>query len=562
MSTKHTSPSYYRAVEPGRPWQPGFWTRLPWLAVGALTLSLLGTAAFVGILIGSHGTPISAWRFQPTVYLSIAYTITHITLTFALAEGVNIAWWSRAIKKEANIGDLHRIWAFGNNVWAASTSGHRFNLIALACLLVAINPVIGPLLQRASRVEFASITSQTMLSVPLTKEVPYGWTGYISGRVQQVQLLTASFTPIVQDYYNRATINTRGTGCAGLCSAKVPGAGFDVNCVSSESAFSLVSKNGSDLPSAQVFDSLFLFDANSAPANISLNVQYKKTSDCSGNLVVRNCTLQYAIVEYPVIIDGNQSTISLDPSSSIHDDTVVKRLDVGTESLYAPSTLGGVYLALNNRFDSTASQQYTGAVGYTLTTTGATANQYANTTKTSGSTSFVPANDCSLRFNDPLDDLLAEARELMFRTAVASANSSTAQQVLAQQTLTHAVYNSEYLFVIIATAISLIAVICVTLTFDGFWLLGRTTTMSPIETAKAFNAPMLQNEDSNANSSALLREIGDRRVQYGAVARLDAQAFASDASGTSRLDEVSLSTLEMAFPQSATAPQQGWKFGG
>ena len=290
--------------------------------------------------------------------------------------------------------------------------------------------------------------------MPLTIEVSYGWTGYISGREEQVQLLTANFTPVVQDYCNCAVINMHGTDCAALCSAKNQGAWFDVNCFASESAFSLVPRSESDYLSAQVLDSFVLFRPDSSPAKVSHNVQYKKTSDCSGNLRVWNCTLRYAVVEYPTITDGNRATIVLDPASSIHNDAVIQRLGIRTESLYAPSTLGGVYLALNNCFDSTASQQYSGAIGYTLTSTGATANQYANTTKRSDSTGFVPADDCSLRLNDPLDDLLADAPEWMFRTAVAPAKSSSIQQVAAQQTLTRTVYNLGYFFMIIATAVS------------------------------------------------------------------------------------------------------------
>lgn len=41
--------------------------------------------------------------------------------------------------------------------------------------------------------------------------------------------------------------------------------------------------------------------------------------------------------------------------------------------------------------------------------------------------------------------------------------------------------------------------------------------MSPIETAKAFRAPMLESSDSNAEANNLLREVGHRKIRYGAV---------------------------------------------
>jgi hypothetical protein len=54
-------------------------------------------------------------------------------------------------------------------------------------------------------------------------------------------------------------------------------------------------------------------------------------------------------------------------------------------------------------------------------------------------------------------------------------------------------------------------------TFFGWWRLGRTVTLSPIEVAKAFDAPQLAGVDSNAETSTLLKVIGDRPVKYGAV---------------------------------------------
>lgn len=47
--------------------------------------------------------------------------------------------------------------------------------------------------------------------------------------------------------------------------------------------------------------------------------------------------------------------------------------------------------------------------------------------------------------------------------------------------------------------------------------MGRNMTMSPLEVAKAFNAPLLAAQDSNAEVKELVEKIGSRTVQYGAV---------------------------------------------
>ena len=43
-------------------------------------------------------------------------------------------------------------------------------------------------------------------------------------------------------------------------------------------------------------------------------------------------------------------------------------------------------------------------------------------------------------------------------------------------------------------------------------------TLSPLETAKAFNAPILASEDSNAEINELVQRAGERPVKYGMVA--------------------------------------------
>ena len=64
--------------------------------------------------------------------------------------------------------------------------------------------------------------------------------------------------------------------------------------------------------------------------------------------------------------------------------------------------------------------------------------------------------------------------------------------------------------------------------FYGYWALGRKVSMSPVETAKAFNTPTLRGTDSNTKSRALLREIENRPVQYGMVPLRDVRASGDD----------------------------------
>jgi hypothetical protein len=52
-------------------WQPGF-QQLPWKGLGGLLIALAGVIVSVIILLVSDGDDVRSWRFQPTVYISIA----------------------------------------------------------------------------------------------------------------------------------------------------------------------------------------------------------------------------------------------------------------------------------------------------------------------------------------------------------------------------------------------------------------------------------------------------------------------------------------------------------
>ena len=74
--------------------------------------------------------------------------------------------------------------------------------------------------------------------------------------------------------------------------------------------------------------------------------------------------------------------------------------------------------------------------------------------------------------------------------------------------------------VVMCSALGRLALLLV---FVGWWHVGRTVSMSPMETAKALKAPMLEILDSNEDANMLLQEVGDRLVRYGAVIASEAQ---------------------------------------
>ncbi|KAL8787562.1 MAG: hypothetical protein Q9213_002124 [Squamulea squamosa] len=568
----------------GNPWRPGFFRRAPWLGLSALLGAFAGVVGAVIILYLSDGKPIHSWSVQPTVYLAISSAVTNILLHFALTQAVTVAWWQRALQKDTTIADLHRNWDYGQSLWAALTSGRHFSTIALASILVALVPINGPLLQRASRIQQGHFEQMTDVRVNIVAEIPEGYvtskkgyqrdtlavimrtylglryTGYLSNRAHQPALLSSRFVQIVQEFNQKSPISVNNSGCKGSCDAQITGAGLVSNCSKSDSPFLL----GDDLPESasdeerqnavdqmirgtDIFGTyLSWFGGPQMTSEIfSLGVQYKGTTDCVGTLVVRNCTFRPATVTYPIVINGNSSSVSLAAGTTMSDDKLVGTVSVpstaeGTlDSSFNMSTYGGFFKSISDTYESTVHMNF-GAIGYQIFNEGAISSRYVN------ASGRLRSLNCSMAFRDPTEDIIADFRELMFRTAIASAQPLNEQHVTAHESFETAVYVSSYRFLALAVLFSLLGWFATIPVFTKWWYLGRTVTLSPVEVAKAFGAPGLHTVDSNADAKRILKEIGDREIRYGVMVTAD------------RFNE--RARLTMGEPERTRMPNAGEKF--
>jgi hypothetical protein len=90
-------------------------------------------------------------------------------------------------------------------------------------------------------------------------------------------------------------------------------------------------------------------------------------------------------------------------------------------------------------------------------------------------------------------------------------------------------------------------------TFYGWWELGRNVSLSPIEIAKAFNAPIFMNVPSNRDIDAMLKELDGVKVRYGNKKSVDT-SNGMDYGGA--LPE----KLEMADPEWVSLPRPGHRY--
>jgi hypothetical protein len=85
--------------------------------------------------------------------------------------------------------------------------------------------------------------------------------------------------------------------------------------------------------------------------------------------------------------------------------------------------------------------------------------------------------------------------------------------------------------------------------------------MSPIEIAKAFNAPLLRQLDSNAEASELCENVGEMGVRYGVVSTGSVNGRSEGKEGVHNVEtELSGRKLEIARSEYVTQPEKGMKF--
>lgn len=77
------------------PWQPGVGKRIPWGGISCLLGVFCCGVVEIAILLASNGKPIDSWKYPPSLFLSMAYTIGNILLAGAFSQGLTVRTPSR-----------------------------------------------------------------------------------------------------------------------------------------------------------------------------------------------------------------------------------------------------------------------------------------------------------------------------------------------------------------------------------------------------------------------------------------------------------------------------------
>ena len=100
----------------------------------------------------------------------------------------------------------------------------------------------------------------------------------------------------------------------------------------------------------------------------------------------------------------------------------------------------------------------------------------------------------------------------MLRKLVANVNDP--QTIEAKQSTSTTFYHSDYRFLGIGLAVMATSLLAVWHILWGWWELDCSITLSPLEVAKAFRAPILQTREEFREDDDILRNTGHAKVRY------------------------------------------------
>jgi hypothetical protein len=554
------------------PWKPGFWKSFPLVGMLALWGAVFCSAAIVAVLLMSDAQPVDQfahWNYysksldiQASTLLAALSTLTNLLIAVAFSEALNVTWWLKAIHG-TTLRDLHYSWSYGQSLINVLGSGRNFNKVAFAALLTSVVVIDGPLLQRATivRSQLHSITKTLLLPISPGPFVN-GGTGLMAsltgGATNSTGLYTPTFLSILQDYNSGADIVVSKSGCGGLCNTQVVAAGFDMNCTRGfipvnlpynvnytwDSMWNSIPTSANVSASDPVVFSIdveqvTLEGSRYSTHGINVTAVYKGEPGRATGFLSHTCLLYENIGTYNLQMTNDTITSLPLPSENVTEKLIIRGQEVAGGENLSGSTIGGLWLALYTRFSCSATARQS-LYGYAYTfnsSKGAPVYpQYVNKTN-----DHELATE-NMTFTDPMNDILNMVHELSFRFVLKStalnltdthgayAQLHTAgyrvgyngiiglnQTVQATQITTGNVYATQRAYMI--AAVTLILITCATIfpVFLGWWKLGRSFSQSPLEIAKAFNAPLITYANSNKDANGLIHAVGDIKVQYGVI---------------------------------------------
>ncbi|EHK26868.1 uncharacterized protein TRIVIDRAFT_62670 [Trichoderma virens Gv29-8] len=511
-------------------WQPGVWRRIPWRTVGSFTGFMVTCGMMALVLALSEDQETNQWPthnkyFTVPVLLSLMGAIAVLFLSVANSEGFAISWWLKALKG-TKIKELHYDLEVTGNLLVGVFRPTLFNVITISSLVsLIVSIAVGAVLQKAS-----DTTSKTIgpypdhIDIPvLNTTLPSNFSGW-AGSGTETSLLMPTFAYVFKQYSNHSIITMPSSCVNKTCQVHIAAPGFDVDCRDSTVSYdtgNMASARGDKLTT---FRTSVDWEPSQDPAalnHMNLSILYKPTSACAGKMQQHNCTLRAAAVDYTVTITNGSVTLQpwdISQNTTISITNFTSWLELGSGSVGAGGFLtmfGGLASVLQAQYNSNTTLK----LG-TMTNTPFIVTAFGQAASTFLTSEIEDYGNCTMSWSDPREDMINNIRELMFRSALAVANSTGAPPVKFKQaealvTRIGIVYRAHWNFFGIAIGCMFFQLLIILYLIWGWQKLGREVSLDPFEIAKAMGAPLLNHGSSNSSADQILDLLGSRKVKYG-----------------------------------------------
>ena len=484
--------------------------------------------AVVAVLLSSDGNVVGTWAggVQPSTFIAIAALLSNSLLAFAFSRGLILSYW-RTCLHGTSLENLHYSWNAGQSILGAGTAllrGRHGSINALALIVLTLCTVRSPLNQAASGVENDVVFQNGTLDLQVSRWIPEYYTGVIeSSRTSgttTTSALSQKFSTIVREFNARLPMKLGHADCGDTCDVVVNTFGFCAAC--SSETLSINPRLQTDLND---YFALFSVDIDLWEQEVThkfdpmyggliFHVLYVSEAwNANGNSTQINetCYLQPSVMAVPVRL-ARSNDVTLQGRWS--EDECVRPLNYKVPQATwggAGTTIGGFLYFLQNTYTSSASFVNRGSTAANMFS-GLIANQYLK-----GNDGIIDiATGGRLAWSNPTDDILDALREVSFRTSLFTAGNST-QTVSFRGSSNYAIYRTHMGYMAAGLAVAVLGVLAVATLFFGWWELGRKVTMSPVEIARAFDAPLLRGVDGNAEIKDMLRQTDSISIRYGEV---------------------------------------------
>jgi hypothetical protein len=519
-SSPHASIASQYLRSPRQRWRPG-WRQAPWNALASVVTILACVIVSILIISISDKQPVESWKFQPAVLLAVVSSIANVAYAAALYRGIATTWWRDALHG-TNLKRLHYIWGYGygGTFKFAPSLGMGAYKIGLATIVAALATLgSNPILQRSTHSQNQDILKNTTMLVDIPLQILDGFPGIVQYGVPANTLISPQFLAAIQSWYWQGPMSIQkrpGYYCNGTCEGYVSSPGIHYNCFETSTILDLTLPEANGEPLFSITFDRFENSSNHQPI-LGMNALYASSVDasCNANISLSTCNISAAIVKRPIKIVNDTIILDLN-KTTVLESMPTSMIDSPTA---APSTPAGPLSALHwlaeyyFRSNATLGHNLTSGL-YMYLPHGTLAHQFFDT----NFTSHKALSACGFQWIDPRLTILRAMGDVLFRAGIIQVfGAGITQNFTATETTPTLVFHSNYAYLAGAIILMLTALVALTFPLWGWWELGRDVSLSPLETAKAFGAPMLQQVSLDMGADGLVKQVGDLRVKYGGV---------------------------------------------